>query len=195
MVSRCTAAPQPRSRALSAARLRADARPAQLDLHGNPRSGGVWAPCLSYADGLFYLVYTDVKAWGHGFADTHNYLVTAQRIEGPWSDPMYLNSSGFDPSLFHDNDGRKWVVNMVWDHRPGRNPFGGVVLQELSLPERRLIGVPRAIFQGSELGCTEGPHLYKRRDHYYLMVAEGGTGYSHAVTLARSKLLQGPRTS
>ena len=69
-------------------------RAAQLDLHGNPRSGGVWAPCLSHADGLFYLVYTDVKAWGHGFCDAHNYLVTAQRVEGPWSDPMYLNSSG-----------------------------------------------------------------------------------------------------
>lgn len=170
-------------------------RPAQLDLHGNPRSGGVWAPCLSYADGLFYLVYTDVKAWGHGFVDAHNYLVTAQRIEGPWSDPMYLNSSGFDPSLFHDDDGRKWLVNMVWDHRPGKNAFAGIVLTELSLAERRLSGVPRPIFEGTALGCTEGPHLYKRDGIYYLMVAEGGTGYEHAVTLARSKQLNGPYTA
>ena len=43
----------------------------QLDLRGNPRSGGIWAPCLSYADGLFYLVYTDVKMWGQGFVDSH----------------------------------------------------------------------------------------------------------------------------
>jgi xylan 1,4-beta-xylosidase len=167
-------------------------RPSQLALQGNPRSGGVWAPCLSHADGLFYLVYTDVKAWGHGCCDAHNYLVTAQRIEGPWSDPMYLNSSGFDPSLFHDDDGRKWLVNMVWDHRPGRNHFGGIVLQEVSLPERRLIGAPRLIFRGSPLGCTEGPHLYKRRGQYHLMVAEGGTSYHHAVTMARAANIEGP---
>ena len=167
-------------------------RPSQLDLRGNPRSGGVWAPCLSYQDGLFYLVYTDVKSWGHGYADAHNYLVTAARIEGPWSEPMYLNSSGFDPSLFHDDDGRKWLVNMVWDHRPGKNAFPGIALQELSLPERRLVGFSRAIFSGTALGCTEGPHLYRRRGYYYLMVAEGGTGYEHAVTLARSKELGGP---
>lgn len=166
-------------------------RPSQLDLRGNPRSGGVWAPCLSYADGLFYLVYTDVKAWGHGFVDAHNYLVTASRIEGPWSDPMYLNSSGFDPSLFHD-DGRKWLVNMVWDHRPGKNPFPGIALQEVSLTERRLIGLPRQIFTGTSLGCTEGPHVYKRQGFYYLMLAEGGTGYEHAVTVARSRELAGP---
>lgn len=57
-------------------------RPAQLDLRGNPRSGGVWAPCLSYAQGRFYLVYTNVRAWGNGFMDAHNYVVTAERIEG-----------------------------------------------------------------------------------------------------------------
>jgi xylan 1,4-beta-xylosidase len=167
-------------------------RPAQLDMTGNPRSGGVWAPCLSYADERFYLVYTDVKSWGHGYVDAHNYLVTAARIEGPWSDPIYLNSSGFDPSLFHDDDGRKWLVNMVWDHRPGKNQFAGIVLQELSLSQRRLIGSPQLIFRGTALGCSEGPHLYRRRGYYYLMLAEGGTGYEHAVTLARSKQLHGP---
>jgi xylan 1,4-beta-xylosidase len=167
-------------------------RPSQLDLRGNPRSGGVWAPCLSHADGSFYLVYTDVKSWGHGYADAHNYLVTAPRIEGPWSEPMYLNSSGFDPSLFHDEDGRKWLVNMVWDHRPGKNPFAGIVLQEVSLAQRQLVGYPKKIFQGTSLGCTEGPHIYRRRGYYYLMVAEGGTGYEHAVTLARSREIGGP---
>ena len=92
-------------------------RAAQLDMRGNPDSGGVWAPCLSHADGRFWLVYTDVKRLDGNFKDAHNYIVTAPAIEGPWSDPTYVNSSGFDPSLFHDDDGRKWFVNMVWDHR------------------------------------------------------------------------------
>ena len=91
-------------------------RAAQLDMRGNPDSCGVWAPCLSYADGLFWLVYTDVKRFDGNFKDAHNYIVTAPAIEGPWSDPVYVNSSGFDPSLFHDDDGRKWFLNMQWNH-------------------------------------------------------------------------------
>ena len=72
----------------------------------------------------------------HRLRDFHNYLVTAKTIDGDWSDPVYLNSSGFDPSLFHDDDGRKWFVNMLWDHRPGQNRFAGIVAQEYS-PQRK----------------------------------------------------------
>ena len=87
--------------------------------------------------------------------------LTSEDITGPWSDPVYLSSSGFDPSLFHDDDGRKWLVNMVWDHRPGKNPFHGIVLQEYSPSERKLIGKPKMIFEGTDLGSTEAPHLYR----------------------------------
>jgi xylan 1,4-beta-xylosidase len=166
-------------------------RTGQLDMTGNPCSGGIWAPCLSYADGLFWLIYTDVKTLSGAYKDAHNYLVTAEDVEGDWSDPVYLNSSGFDPSLFHDDDGRKWLVNMVWDHRPGRNRFWGILLQEYSHRKKALLGAPRCIFRGTGLGCTEGPHLYKRDGWYYLMTAEGGTGYAHAVTVARSRTIDG----
>ncbi|REJ13534.1 MAG: glycoside hydrolase 43 family protein, partial [Paenibacillaceae bacterium] len=115
-------------------------RRSQLDMLGNPDSGGIWAPCLSYADGLFHLVFTDVKSHVGPFKDTHNYLVTAPSIEGPWSEPIYLNSSGFDPSLFHDDDGRKWLVNMIWDYRKGKNKFAGIALQEYSPEQKRLVG-------------------------------------------------------
>ncbi|KYF48985.1 beta-xylosidase [Sorangium cellulosum] len=167
-------------------------RRSQLDLLGNPRSGGVWAPCLTHARGVFYLVYTDVKCWGRGFVDAHNYVVTASRIEGPWSEPIALNRGGFDPSLFHDDDGRMWLVNMVWDHRPGNDQFPGIVLQEVDLQQRRLVGERRWILPGGGLGLTEGPHLYRRGGHYYLLVAQGGTSYEHAVTLARSRRIEGP---
>jgi xylan 1,4-beta-xylosidase len=167
-------------------------RSSQLELQGNPRSGGVWAPCLSYADRRFYLAFSNVRAWGYGFVDSHNYVVTADRIEGPWSDPVSLNSGGFDPSLFHDRDGKKWLTNMVWDHRPGKNQFWGIVLQEYSEAARRLVGEPRLIFRGTALGCVEGPHLYRRGDYYYLMVAEGGTSWNHAVTVARASTIVGP---
>lgn len=41
-------------------------RASQLDLRGNPDSCGIWAPCLSHADGKFWLVYTDVKRLSGG---------------------------------------------------------------------------------------------------------------------------------
>ena len=176
-------------------------RPSQLNLLGEPDSCGVWAPCLTFADGFFHLIYTDVKRYGRtstagaagaSLRDFHNYLVTSRDIEGDWSDPVYLNSSGFDPSLFHDEDGRKYLVNMLWDHRPGRNRFAGIVLQEYSVAERQLIGPRELIFEGTSLGLTEAPHLYKRNGYYYLLTAEGGTGWSHAVTMARSRILHGP---
>jgi len=176
-------------------------RASQLNMLGDPDSCGIWAPCLSYAEGLFYLIYTDVKRYGRttqgagagaSLRDTHNYLVTSPRIDGEWSDPVYLNSSGFDPSLFHDEDGRKYLLNMLWDHRPGHNRFSGIALQEYSVGERKLVGETHLIFEGTPLGFTEGPHLYKRHGYYYLLTAEGGTGWGHAVTMARSRELTGP---
>lgn len=166
-------------------------RVSQLNMKGNPDSCGVWAPNLTYKDGMFYLVYTDVKRFDGRWKDTHNYLVTATEIDGEWSDPIYLNSSGFDPSLFHDEDGRAWVPNLLVDHRKGKF-FGGIVLQEYSYRERRLIGEVYYIFPGTGLGVTEGPVLFKRNGWYYLITAEGGTEYNHAVTLARSRQITGP---
>ncbi len=161
--------------------------------------GGIWAPCLSSCDGLFYLIYTDVKEWegtpdnvGGGFKDTHNYLITAADVRGPWSEPIYLNSSGFDPSLFHDDNGKKWLVNVIWDYRPGKNSFAGILLQEYDPAKKMLIGKSAHIFSGTPRGVTEAPHLYTRNNWYYLMTAEGGTSYTHAVTLARSRNIDGP---
>lgn len=176
-------------------------RPAQLDMRGVPDSCGVWAPCLTYDNGLFYLIYTDVKRYGRttvggasgaSLRDFHNYLVTCPTIDGEWSDPVYLNSSGFDPSLFHDDDGRKYLVNMLWDHRPGRVRFAGIVLQEYDPVAQGLTGERKVIFESTSLGMAEGPHLYKRDGWYYLITAEGGTGWNHAVTMARSRTLTGP---
>jgi xylan 1,4-beta-xylosidase len=167
-------------------------RPGLLDMRGNPNSGGVWAPCLSWSEGLFHLVYTDMKRWAGQVKDCHNYLTTAPSVEGPWSDPVHLNSSGFDASLFHDPGGRKWLLNMLWDFRSSQSGFGGILLQEYCPEKRRLLGEPSMIFRGTELGLVEGPHLYTREGFYYLVTAEGGTFATHAVSVARSTALAGP---
>lgn len=173
-------------------------RAALLDMRGNPDSCGIWAPCLSHADGKFWLVYTDVKRLDGPFKDAHNYITTCDTIDGDWSDPWYVNSQGFDPTLFHDEDGRKYFANVQWNHRgtgtgvnPAHDAFDGILLQEWS-PDHGLTGPVRNIYAGTSRGLTEAPHLFRRNGYYYLTTAEGGTGYQHAVTLSRSRDIWGP---
>lgn len=164
----------------------------QLDLRGVPDSGGIWAPCLTHVDGRFFLVYTVVDSYAEGWKDIPNYVVTADDIEGPWSEPTYLHSRGWDASLFHDEDGRSWLVNMIYDWRPEHPGFAGIEIQEFERASKSLIGQPKKIFVGTEAGVTEGPHIYRRDGWCYLVVAEGGTGVEHQVTVARSRDLFGP---
>ena len=166
-----------------------------LWMEGNPCSGGIWAPCLTYDKGWFYLVYTDVKSWDSGaYKDTPNYITKAKSVEGPWSDPVFVNCSGFDPSLYHAEDGRKYFVSMEWDYRKpvGPEQFTGILLTELDPDKLTPIADPVKIFKGSELGWVEAPHIYQINGWYYLFTAEGGTVYDHAQTVARSRSLEGP---
>jgi xylan 1,4-beta-xylosidase len=162
----------------------------QLNLTAVPDSGGIWAPSLSHHDGRFWLIYTIMRTRTGPYKDMMNLLVTAESIEGPWSEPVYLNSRGFDPSLFHDDDGRKWLVQIRWDHRKQYPSFGGIVVQEFDSSTQSLRGPVTKIFEKTCL--IEGPNLYKRNGYYYLMLAEGGTSWNHAVSMARSRSLIGP---
>lgn len=168
-------------------------RKSQLDLRGVPDSAGVWAPSLSYADGQFWLIYTNLRNTGMGrpFKDLEIFLTTAPEISGPWSDPVELNSVGFDPSLFHDDDGRKWIVNMLWDFRKGRPRFSAIVLQEYDYRRHQLVGPMTKILSKPGI-LTEGPNLYQHDGWYYLMLAEGGTGWNHGISMTRSKNILGP---
>ena len=166
-------------------------RISQLDMKGVADSCGVWAPCLTHIDDVFYLVYTNVKNFNGDWKDTPNFVVTATDINGPWSEPTFINSSGFDPSLFHDDDGKSYFMNMIVDHRNSKF-FGGIILQEFDRVTKKLIGKVHHIFSGTEHGLTEGPHIYKKNGYYYLLTAEGGTSYDHCVSLARSTSILGP---
>lgn len=163
-----------------------------LDMNGIPDSGGVWAPCLTYNRGRFYLVYSNIYTYRNFYKDVDNFLTTADNIHGPWTDPVYLNSSGFDPSMFHDSNGKRYILNQIWDQRDRKNSFYGIYLQEYNEERQCLEGKPVNIFKGSCLGVTEAPHLYKIGRWYYLFCAEGGTFYDHAVTVARAESVTGP---
>lgn len=162
-----------------------------LNMEGNPDSGGVWAPDLSWHDGKFYLVYTDVKVTDGSFKDCINYLTTSQSVMGPWSEPVMLNTAGFDASLFHDEDGRKYLLNQYWDPRSFHHPFYGIMCTEYSEEKKKLVGEPWVLYKGTMDRFTEGPHLYRHGGYYYLFVAQGGTVYAHQERVARCKSLRG----
>ncbi|WP_261806305.1 glycoside hydrolase family 43 protein [Lapidilactobacillus luobeiensis] len=161
-----------------------------IDLRGVYNSGGIWAPNLSFADQKFWLTFTLVKS-ATCFKDTLNFVITSSKITGPWTRPHFINASGFDPSIFHEN-GHHYFLNMLFDHRLDQPGFSGVVIQEFNGNTLTLIGVRKKIFSGSDLGVCEGPQIVKKDGWYYLWCAAGGTGYSHAETVARSKNIFGP---
>lgn len=165
--------------------------PRLLDLTGCPDSGGVWAPALSHADGLFHLVYSNVSTYAGGFTDSPNLLVTAPAPHGPWSDPVPLHARGFDASLFHDG-GESLLLNMVHDWRPGHGGSTGLEITRYDRTRRALTGEPRRIVLPAQDAWVEGPNLYRRGPWYYLLTADGGTGYGHRVTVARSRSVTGP---
>lgn len=160
-------------------------RLSQLNMIGEGDSCGVWAPDISWNGEYFWLIYTDVKTRTGGLFNTHNYLVKSKDIRGGWSEPVYLNSSGFDPSVFHDTDGKMYIVNMI-------NNFKGILVQEYDPVQECLVGEAKNVFPGTGRGYTEGPHIYHIGEYYYLLMAEGGTGYDHMVTMARAKSIWGP---
>lgn len=169
-------------------------RHSQADLRGIPPSAGIYAPSLHYNQGRFYLVYTivqtDERAWP--LLVTPNYLIHTDDIYGEWSEPVYLNSVGFDPSLFFDDDGKTYILSMVMDFRKSEPTMGKIALQEIDIGTGQPIGEMRIMLNATNLWGTEGPHLYKKDGYYYLLVAQGGTFYEHTATMARSENIEGP---
>ncbi len=160
-------------------------RDSQLDLRGIDDSHGIWAPDLSYHDGKFY-VYATLRLNGlakgaPGRLIRRQMAFVADRPEGPWSDPSFIDIDGIDPSHFVDDDGRRYLL---------LEP--GVRIVPLSDDGLRAVGEPRTIWAGTGERCPEGPHLFKKDGRYYAILAEGGTGYGHRISVARSDSLYGP---
>ena len=166
-----------------------------VDLKKLPSAKGIWAPCLTWSEqeDMFYVVYGVMNSMNARYFDVDNYLIKAKDITGGWSSPIYLHSAGFDASLFHDEDGKKWVVSLEWETRDGYEKPGVICLAEYDAGQKKIIGYPERIWNGgTDRGCIEAPHLTKHKGFYYLMCAEGGTGYNHCVTMGRSKNIRGP---
>jgi alpha-N-arabinofuranosidase len=151
-------------------------RTSQLDLRDRAASNGIFAPSLRHHNGTFYLVTTDVGGIG-------NFFVTATDPAGPWSDPLLIDHGCFDPSLFFDDDGRVYYT---------RRNCGSIVQAEIDIGSGKLLTELRGVARPFSSTDAEGPHLYKRNGWYYLLCAEGGTGYGHMITVGRSRDPFGP---
>ncbi|MFF4349586.1 family 43 glycosylhydrolase [Streptomyces sp. NPDC001530] len=158
-------------------------------LAGVPDSGGIWAPSLSWDGERFWVVYSVVRSVGTPYFDADAYVSTAAEVGGKWTTPQRVASHGFDPALFH-HDGRLWLLNLQNDHRPGGRRFAGIVLTELDRETLNPVGDTHLLLQHERL--IEGPKLLWRDGWYYLVLAEGGTGFEHGVRVARSRALTGP---
>lgn len=166
-------------------------RPNQLDYEGLGVTRGLFAPTISHHDGVFYVVCTMVDAGG-------NFLMTATDPAGPWSDPVWLDFEGIDPSLFFDDDGRAWMLNNgAPEGTPLYDGHRAIWIQEFDPAAKKLVG-PRTLLVNGGVDITqkpvwiEGPHLYKRDGWYYLCCAEGGTSLQHSQVIYRGRAPTGP---
>ena len=167
-----------------------------LDVQEN---GGIHAPTIRYNKGTFYIVTTNMysqidKNKPNKTKSNTNFIITAKNPAGPWSEPHVIEGApGIDPDLFFDDDGK---VYFVGTHNPGdmtASGIGAIWAQELDLENWKLIGERHSLWEGAcDKKHTEGPHIYKEHGKYYLLVAEGGTSFHHAVMIAASDDVFGP---
>lgn len=167
----------------------------EVNLRGTNTPAGIWAPHLSYdkKSGTFWLAYSHMQNMAGREFNADSFAVWAKDINGPWSKPIYLTSIGFDPALFHDQDGKHYASILEWETRIGHQAPGHIVIAEVDLENGGIIGNWHRVTTGfTTRGCAEAPQIYRHQDYYYLLIAAGGTGYAHGVEIGRSKQIFGP---
>ncbi|KAH8881358.1 hypothetical protein GQ53DRAFT_888319 [Thozetella sp. PMI_491] len=169
-------------------------RPEQLPrlAETNRSTSGIWAPTLRFQDDTFYLVTTlvDDDRPQEDFSRWDNIVFKSKDPFDPqsWSEPVHFNFTGYDTSPFWDEDGKVYMVAAhAW------RIFPGIQIAEIDL-ETGETGEWSTIWNGTGGLAPEGPHIYRKDGFYYLMIAEGGTGVNHMVTMARSTSILGPYT-
>jgi alpha-N-arabinofuranosidase len=155
-------------------------RSSQLPLDNAYSSGGIFAPTIRHNSGRFYMATTNVTGGG-------NFYVYTDDIYGEWSEPIYVEQEGIDPSLYFEGDRAYFMSNgQDKDRKPA------IIQSEINIETGELLSEVRSLWGGTGGRYLESPHLYKIGGYYYLTAAEGGTEYGHMVTYARSKDMWGP---
>lgn len=153
--------------------------PIWSELDGLEGGRGYWAPDISYYEGRFYITAT-YRMNDTGTIYRKQMIVSSDKPEGPYTKPVFIEDDGIDPSIFNDEDGRRYMLLNR-----------GARILELNKEATKQISEARLLYYGDQKRAPEGPHLLKKDGYYYLFLAEGGTGLGHRITVARSKTLMG----
>lgn len=140
---------------------------------------GYWAPDISYYEGKFYITAT-YRLNDDGTVYRKQIIVSSETPEGPYSEPAIIDEDGIDPSLFTDDDGKRYMLLNR-----------GARILPINKEATKQIGEAKLLYYGDNKRAPEGPHLLKKDGYYYLFEAEGGTGPGHRITVSRSKELMG----
>ena len=171
-------------------------RPEQANFDASRLSGGMYAPTIRFNKGIFYVICTNVSGVG-------NFIVTAKDPAGPWSDPIALPEvNGIDPDLFFDEDGKVYIThngsppNNISLHDGHR----AIYMLEYDLEKQKTTTTPKLVINGGtdmakKPVWIEGPHVIKKDGFYYMICAQGGTGFNHSEVVFRSKSIYGPYES
>lgn len=140
---------------------------------------GYWAPDISYYEGRFYITAT-YRLNDDGRVYRKQMVTSSDKPEGPYCEPVFLDEDGIDPSIFTDDDGRRYMLLNR-----------GARIFEISADGKKQLSEAKLLYYGHQKRAPEGSHLLKKDGYYYLFQAEGGTGPGHRISVSRSKKLFG----
>lgn len=142
----------------------------------NGQQEGMFAATIRVNKGVFYVICEYL-----GSGKKAGVLFKSKDVftDAAWSDPVFFDAPKIDPDLFWDDDGKLYVATQ------------GCQIQEMDINTGKM-GPMINLWNGTGGVWPEGPHIYKKDNWYYILIAEGGTGTDHAVTMARSRNLKGP---
>lgn len=152
----------------------------QLPLEETNSCSGIFAPTIRYNNGRFYMVTTNTTTGG-------NFYVFTDDIHGEWSEPLFVEQGGIDPSLYFE-DGKTYFMSNGQDD----NGNSGIIQCEIDISTGKKLSQSKCIWNGCGGRFLESPHLYKIKGTYYIMASEGGTEYGHMVTYAKGNSVYGP---
>lgn len=149
--------------------------------------GSVWAPDLVKHNGRYFCYIPARTPQGRSI-----YVIHAERIEGPWSDPIDLHlPDHIDPGHAVGTDGSRWLFLSGGD-RVALSPDG---LSTTSPVEHVYDPWRYPVDWVVEGFAPEGPKIVRRGEWFYMTLAVGGTAgppTGHMVVMARSKSINGP---
>lgn len=157
----------------------------QADLRSAKSNEGIFAVCIRYNQGFFYVITTN-------FAEFKNFIIRGYLNEDQtaiiWeNNRVEVDIFGIDPDLYFEDN--RTYVQFTGYVEGGKKAIQQV---EIELETGNILRGPEVLSFGTGGRDVEGPHILKEKGAYYLLAAEGGTGQGHMITMFKGESLWGP---